>query len=107
MAVIPNEAGWSWAGVGEGSPRSDLSGLAWTFLLDQTTAQVGPLGIRLLYQRDFLRAAPTFQFLLAGNGCANVVGVLEVHKTFNEVFAGKAWHQPMLVLVYANGRGRW
>ena len=42
-----------------------------------------------------------FRFLLAGNGCANVVGVLEVHKTFNEVFAGKAWHQPMLVLVYA------
>ena len=35
LIVIPNEAGWSWGGVGEGSPRSDWSGLAATPLLDQ------------------------------------------------------------------------
>jgi len=40
LTVIPNEAGWNWGGAGEGSPRSDLSGLASTLLLDQVTAQV-------------------------------------------------------------------
>ena len=59
------------------------------------------MGIDSLYQGDFLRAAPTFEFLLAGNGGANVVGVLEVHQALQEVFAGKTWRQPMLVLVYA------
>jgi hypothetical protein len=51
-----------------------------------------------VYQGDFLGAAPTFEFFLAGNGGANVIGVLEVHQALQEVFAGKAWHQPMLVL---------
>jgi len=60
------------------------------------------LGIHLLlYQGDFLRTAPTFEFFLAGNGCANVVSVFELRQALQEVFAGKARHQPMLVLVYA------
>jgi hypothetical protein len=48
LSVIPNEVGRSWEGVGEGSPRSDLSGLAPMLLLNQITTQVRPLGIRLL-----------------------------------------------------------
>ncbi len=80
-----------------------LSGLDSTLLLDQITTQLrsDPLGIHLLYQADVLGAAPTFEFLLAGNGGANVVGILEVHQALQKVFAGKAWRQPMLVLVYA------
>jgi hypothetical protein len=59
------------------------------------------LGIHLLYQGNFLRATPTFEFFLAGNGCANVVRVFEVHQALQKGFAGKARHQPMLMLVYA------
>jgi hypothetical protein len=65
------------------------------------------VGIHLLYQGDFLRAAPTFGFFLASNGGANVVGVLEVDQALQKVCAGKAWRQPMLVRVVRGGRGRW
>jgi hypothetical protein len=100
LIVIPNETGWSWGGVGEGSPRSDLSGLASTLSI-KSRLRSDHWGLILCIRAIFLRAAPTFEFLLAGNGGANVVGFLEVHQALEEVFTGKVLHQPMLVLVYA------
>jgi broad specificity phosphatase PhoE len=77
--------------VGEGSPRSDLSGLASTLSI-KSRLRSDHFGLTSLYPSDFLRAAPTFEFLLAGNGGANVVGFLKVHQALQELFAGKAWH---------------